>query len=60
MAESTLIIAESGSGKSTSIRNLNPEETFYNLESKDFDLNSNKKDIEKEIDRFINTNDFGD
>jgi|TARA_R100000084_G_scaffold53343_1_gene22416 hypothetical protein len=28
MAESTLIIAESGSGKSTSIRNLNPEETF--------------------------------
>ena len=28
MAESTLVIAESGSGKSTSIRNLNPEETF--------------------------------
>ena len=28
MAQSTLIIAESGSGKSTSIRNLNPEETF--------------------------------
>jgi len=31
---------------------LNPEETFYNLESKDFDLNSNKKDIEKEIRKF--------
>ena len=28
MAQSTLIIANSGSGKSTSIRNLNPEETF--------------------------------
>ncbi len=28
MAQSTLIIAESGSGKSTSIRNLKPEETF--------------------------------
>ena len=33
---------------------LNPEETFYNLESKDFDLNSNKKDIEKEIRKFRN------
>ena len=31
---------------------LNPEETFYNLESKDFDLNSNKKDIEKEVRKF--------
>jgi hypothetical protein len=28
MAQSTLVIADSGSGKSTSIRNLNPEETF--------------------------------
>ena len=28
MAQSTLIIAESGSGKSTSIRNLDPKETF--------------------------------
>jgi len=28
MATSTLIIADSGSGKSTSIRSLNPEETF--------------------------------
>ena len=28
MATSTLVIADSGSGKSTSIRNLNPEETF--------------------------------
>ncbi len=28
MAQSTLIIADSGSGKSTSIRNLKPEETF--------------------------------
>ena len=28
MAQSTLIIAESGSGKSTSIRNLEPKETF--------------------------------
>lgn len=29
MANSVLIIAESGSGKSTSGRNLNPEETFW-------------------------------
>lgn len=28
MAQSVLIIAESGSGKSTSLRNLNPDETF--------------------------------
>jgi len=28
MAQSVLIIADSGSGKSTAIRNLNPEETF--------------------------------
>jgi len=28
MAQSTLVIADSGSGKSTSIRNLKPEETF--------------------------------
>lgn len=28
MADSVLIIAESGSGKSTSIENLNPKETF--------------------------------
>ena len=28
MAQSVLIISESGAGKSTSIRNLNPEETF--------------------------------
>ena len=27
MANSVLVIAESGSGKSTSIRNLNPKET---------------------------------
>ena len=28
MAQSVLIIADSGTGKSTAIRNLNPEETF--------------------------------
>ena len=28
MASSVLIISESGAGKSTSIKNLNPEETF--------------------------------
>ena len=29
MAESILIIGESGSGKSTSARHLNPDETFW-------------------------------
>ena len=28
MAETLLILGDSGSGKSTSLRNLNPEETF--------------------------------
>ena len=28
MAQSVLVIADSGTGKSTSIRNLNPKETF--------------------------------
>ena len=28
MAQSVLVIADSGTGKSTAIRNLNPDETF--------------------------------
>ena len=35
MANAVLVIGESGSGKSTSLRNLNPEETFiYNVANK--------------------------
>ena len=29
MSKTILIMGESGSGKTTSMRNLNPEETFY-------------------------------
>lgn len=44
MASSALIIAESGSGKSTAIENLNPKETFIiNVSSKDLPFPGWKK-----------------
>jgi len=45
MAHSVLIIAESGTGKSTSIRNLNPKETFIiNIANKPLPFKGWKKD----------------
>ena len=45
MAHSVLIIAESGTGKSTSIRNLNPKETFIiNIANKPLPFRGWKKD----------------
>ena len=34
MAQSVLVIADSGTGKSTSIKSLNPKETIYNKHCK--------------------------
>lgn len=46
MAQSTLIIGNSGSGKSTSMRNLNPKETFIiNPASKGLPFKGWKKSI---------------
>ena len=40
MAQSVLVIADSGTGKSTSIRKLNPTETFIiNIANKPLPLN---------------------
>jgi hypothetical protein len=45
MAHSVLIIAESGTGKSTSVRNLNPKETFIiNIANKPLPFRGWKKD----------------
>jgi hypothetical protein len=45
MAHSVLIIAESGTGKSTSVRNLNPKETFIiNIANKPLPFKGWKKD----------------
>jgi len=59
MSNIVVVLGESGTGKSTSLRNLNPEETFiFNVLNKPLPFRGYKKKYNKECNNFLETDDY--
>lgn len=59
MSNVVVILGESGTGKSTSLRNLNPDETFIiNVLNKPLPFRGYKKSYNEEKKNFLNTDDY--